>query len=81
MCNWQYASMLFLNVSVNIFFLSFFLPQGMEYHISQLVDFCVTDLVLHIVDDSRPKEIRHDQFTIHGFLWKFTANVAVYMEY
>lgn len=53
----------------------------MEYHVSQLVDFCVTDLVLHIVDDSGPKEIRHDQFTIHGFLWKFTANVAVYMEY
>lgn len=57
------------------------LPQGMEHHVSQLVDFCVTDLVLHIVDDSGPKEIRHDQFTIHGFLWKFTANITVYMEY
>lgn len=63
------------------FFLSFLLPQGVEHHLSQLVDFRVTDLVLHLVDDSGPEEIRHAQLSLHGLLWKLTANAAVYMEY
>lgn len=66
---------------INHCFFSSFFPQGLEHHLSQLVDFCAVDLVMCSLDDSQQKKICYDQFPFHGCLCKSIAGITVYMEF